>query len=204
MPLDLPCPPLVDRLRLASGASEKVEAAIALAVAAHAAATRDEGTPYVEHPLRVALILAEELGITDPDALMAALLHDVLEDSARFGPDDISGACGVGVLGLVSALTRSTDAETPTGRESRAAYLKRFATAPDPVLILKLSDRLDNLRSLPLSPSPAKRQRYVQETRQYLLPLCEGRGDAVNVLRRLIQQAMDHVSSLESPRAPGQ
>ncbi len=204
MPQDPPWSPLVDRLLRATGANAKVEAALALAVAAHATATRDEGTPYVEHPMRVALILAEELGISDPDMLMVALLHDVLEDSTRIGPDDISRACGVGVLGLVTALTLSTDAGTPTGQESRVAYLQRFATAPNPVLILKLSDRLDNLRSLPLSPSPAKRQRYVQETRQYLLPLCEGRGDVMEVLRQLIQQAIDNVSSLESPRATGQ
>jgi len=204
MTLDPPWSPLVDRLRQVVGASEQVEAAIALAVTAHATATRDEGTPYVEHPLRVALVLAEELGISNPDLLMAALLHDILEDSVQFGPGDIAKTCGIGVLGLVSALTRSKDAGWPQGREPRSAYLRRCGTAPDPVLILKLSDRLDNMRSLPLSPSLAKRRRYVQETRQYLLPLCEGRSYAVETLRRLIQQAIDNVEYLESRRRKNQ
>jgi guanosine-3',5'-bis(diphosphate) 3'-pyrophosphohydrolase len=198
MPPDLPWTPLVDRLRQVVGANEEVEAAIALAVAAHATATRDEGTPYVEHPLRVALILAEELGIADPDSLMAALLHDVLEDSDQFGPDDIARACGGSVLDLVSTLTRRKEAGRPESRESRDMYLSRFGAVPDAVLILKMSDRLDNLRSLPRSPSAAKRQRYVQETRRYLLPLCEGRGDALGTLQQLIQRALDNVGASES------
>lgn len=195
--------PLAARLRRTVVAWAPMEAVLALAVAAHAEATRDEGSPYVEHPLRVALVLAEELGISDPDTIMAALLHDVLEDNAQFTADDIARICPDSVVEMVLALTHCAAADTAADPESRIAYLQRFATSPDPVLMIKLSDRLDNLRSLPFSPSAAKRERYVQETIQHLLPLCEGRGGHFAELNRLLGLAIGKVRMQVPSRTAG-
>lgn len=60
--------------------------ATALATAIYAGHVRDQGTPYINHPVRVVTILRNELGVTDPDLLILGLLHDALEISPRLSP----------------------------------------------------------------------------------------------------------------------
>src|SRR3972149_4611180 len=94
---------------------EAVERAIRAASAAHRDSRRDEGTPYIRHPLRVALILveeldldhlAEQLNLTQEELVCAALLHDVVEDHVHpMGITEVREQFGERVAGLVTCLT---------------------------------------------------------------------------------------------------
>ena len=79
------------------GPSELLQNALVLMRQAHDGALRDEGTPYIRHPLRVALILVEELGISDIDLVCTALLHDALEDCKDISYDILQERFGTRV-----------------------------------------------------------------------------------------------------------
>lgn len=103
---------------------------------------KDGETPYVAHPFRVALTLANLFRIDDPVALAAGLLHDVLEDTAG-DFDDIEAVCGTEVACLVAALSK--DSRRRDG-ERDEAYKKQIASAADwRVRLVKLADIYDNL-----------------------------------------------------------
>lgn len=126
---------------------EAVAAAQAFAERRHAGQTRRDGrTPYVVHPMRVARLL-REAGVADPDLLCAALLHDVVEDTLRPGEDDSSllweldGRFGPRVARLVDELSKA-----PAGVESRAQFDWSFGRKSPEACLVKLADRLDNLR----------------------------------------------------------
>ena len=93
---------LRERLLAACGQDEKVVEAVRLASDVHVDSARDEGTPYIRHPLRVALLLAEGLKLHDPELICAALLHDVLEDSPDISADTLGAQFGRGVAALVN------------------------------------------------------------------------------------------------------
>lgn len=148
--------------------SDLVQRAYALARRVHADHTRDEGTPYILHPLRVALILAEECHISDPEVIAAALLHDVIEDSASLTAAELEREFGARVARMVALLTRET--VPPEHKAQRdEAYYARIAAADADTRRLKCADRLDNLRHIHLSPEPGKAERYKQQTRQHEL-----------------------------------
>lgn len=153
--------------------SDLVHCAYALARRVHAGHSRDEGTPYILHPLRVALILAEECHIGDPEVIAAALLHDVIEDSARanqpaLAAADLEREFGARVARMVALLTKET--APPEHKLQRdEAYYARIAAAAADTRRLKCADRLDNLRHIHLSPEPGKAERYKQQTRRHEL-----------------------------------
>lgn len=128
----------------------------------HRGQCRDEGTPYSDHPVRVARSLRGEFGVEDPEVLSAALLHDVLEDTWATAAD-LRRRFGPRVARLVEALTKRGE---PT-----AAYLERLSAAGPDAVTIKLADRLDNVRGLSLSPVPGKIRKYADETRSAYLPM---------------------------------
>lgn len=156
---------------LGSHIPRTIRTAYGMAQQAHAGQLRKEGTPYIVHPLRVALVLAEERGIRDADILATALLHDVVEDS-EFERDDIHERFGVRVAGWVQQLSKP-----PVGQDDKKARDDRyFATllgdeVPREARLVKLADRLDNVRYLHLWHNPAGCRRYRAETRRWLVPL---------------------------------
>jgi (p)ppGpp synthase/HD superfamily hydrolase len=140
----------------------------AFAAERHAGQTRPAGEPYVDHLLQVVDVLVNGPHVTEPDLLSAALLHDVVEDTAttsaeveqRFGPD---------VRELVDWVT-----QPPAGADraaSRKAYFDHLAEASPRVLTLKLSDRVSNVQKLDTHPRPAKQANYYAETVTYIVPL---------------------------------
>ncbi|MCX6022559.1 MAG: HD domain-containing protein [Chloroflexi bacterium] len=150
-----------------------VERAYLLAAAAHDGQVRDEGAPYIIHPVRVALTLAEH-GHADVGLLAAALLHDTLEDTA-LPESEIAAAFSLEVVALVRALTRP-----PRHVPERAAiYHRQLREAPPAARILKVADRLDNLSYLHLSPKPGKAERYLRETELEVLPLAREVGGSL-------------------------
>jgi (p)ppGpp synthase/HD superfamily hydrolase len=154
-----------------------IERALDLMLQSHEGQRRDDGTAYAAHPIRVALILARELGIRDPSAVCAALLHDVLEDRKEISAGDLSRAFGPDVARMVETVTKPYGPGRPH-REVNEAYFPRLRAADELTRMLKLADRLDNMRDLPTSPHPRKRRRIVEETRAFYLPLARGLADA--------------------------
>jgi guanosine-3',5'-bis(diphosphate) 3'-pyrophosphohydrolase len=151
--------------------------ALNLAFRAHAGQTRDDGSPYVQHPLRVASLLVEEMDVRDLKTLCAALLHDVVEDSATITLDEIAAECSPTVAELVRVLTKPPK-QGRTHAEINAAYFPRIAEYPDEtVRYIKLADRLDNVRDLVNCPEKSKRDRMLTETQTFYRDLIESVKD---------------------------
>ncbi|MBI5877178.1 MAG: HD domain-containing protein [Chloroflexi bacterium] len=161
---------------MSPAALSTVERAFGVAEQAHHGQLRDEGAPFIEHPLRVALIVARELGRSDADLLAAALLHDVVEDSS-VREADVRLAFGHQVAHLVGLLTKEKVHDPQAKRAATRRYLKRIADASPEALLLKLCDRLDNLRSLDAIPDYDKRNKYVRETYWLYMPFAERGGE---------------------------
>jgi guanosine-3',5'-bis(diphosphate) 3'-pyrophosphohydrolase len=153
--------------RLPAPALTALARAYALAEEYHGDQTRPAGEPYVHHLLE-ALEIAVDSGATDPDVLVAVLLHDVVEDTACT-LDEVRAEFGDRVAELVAWVTK------PEGGDAgqRERYLAAFASAPADVLTVKLSDRYSNVQRLDTHPRPAKRAKYYAETVRFVLPLAE-------------------------------
>ena len=149
---------------LPAEAQGTVRAAYELSAALHADQVRDEGHPYIVHPLRVAGHLAEH-GYRDPALLAAALLHDTLEDTA-LGEAELEARFGPRVAALVWAATK------PMLRRRRdaAAHLAAAGASAAEAQLIKLADRLDNLLYLHTSPRRGMRYRMLEETRLKYVP----------------------------------
>jgi guanosine-3',5'-bis(diphosphate) 3'-pyrophosphohydrolase len=149
--------------------------AFAFAKACHGDQLRPTGDPYERHLLEAVEVLVEGAGTLERDLLVAALLHDVVEDTActldrvrdRFGPR---------VAELVDWVTK-TDPPEGGGQAkeaARLAYLRRLAAAPRDAVLVKLADRLSNVQRLDRHPRPEKRRSYYRETVEWILPLAAG------------------------------
>jgi SAM-dependent methyltransferase len=149
-----------------------IEKAYRFAEKNHAGQKRDEGTDYFVHPLRVAYILLDELKITDPNVICVALLHDILEDSP-ISHTMLREIFGEQITSMVKTLTKEDATEYPSKEERDRVYLERIKEAPLEVCLIKLSDRLDNVRYLHLSPSQEKQLKYYRETCEKYLPLAK-------------------------------
>ncbi len=162
--------------------------AISFAGERHDGQMRKDGkTPYFAHPVRVMTIASQVFGVTDPEVLAAAVLHDTVEDTDT-DRDDIASRFGERVAGIVVHLTkdkRLSEAE----REER--YFASLATAPVEVKLCKMSDTIDNLidsRGL----SPAHRAKTLAKAKR-LVGAFEGRlpsewAHALDRLRERIRQ----------------
>lgn len=156
----------------------KIKCAYRLAERAHQNQHRDEGAPYIEHPVRVALIVAAELERREGDLICAALLHDVVEDSP-ITLAEIQETCGDTVAHFVELLTKAKDIAPEHKRQANREYLRRIAADSDEVVLLKLADRLDNLRSVALIPDWDKRRKYLLETYWQYLPFAQRGSDYI-------------------------
>lgn len=149
--------------------------AIELAFRAHEGQLRDEGTPYVQHPLRVwerfkQFRALEDTPIRRYEELgCISLLHDVLEDSA-IGEDHLRAEFGDFVAEGVRRLTKAPVPEGGSKAERDAAYFEALQAGDPDVQLIKLLDRLDNLGSLAACPDMSKRRRYLEETERVFLP----------------------------------
>ncbi|GAA1722978.1 hypothetical protein GCM10009765_83700 [Fodinicola feengrottensis] len=151
-----------------------------VAAFAHRDQKRKSGAPYVTHPLAVALLLAE-LGM-DTTTLVAALLHDTVEDTS-LGLNQVRDEFGAEVAVLVDGVTK-LDGSKWGDRAEAETFRKMILAAADDlrVILIKLADRVHNLRTLHWHPKPEKRERIARQSVQLLVPLAERLG--VYVLRR--------------------
>ena len=149
--------------------------AFEFATQAHHDQTRVTGEPYITHPLASAQILAD-IGI-DPVAITAAILHDVPEDT-DYTLEDIEEQFGAEVAQLVDGVTKLSKFSTHTHEEQQAENIRKMflAMADDiRVVLIKLADRLHNMRTLYALP-PDKQQRIAGQTLEIYAPLAERLG----------------------------
>src|SRR3989442_8129714 len=153
--------------------------------AAHAGQTRQSGAPYISHPLAVAEILAD--WHLDGQTLMAALLHDVTEDTS-VTKDEISDTFGKPVAELVDGVSKLDRIEFQSAEDAQAENFRKMllAMARDVrIILIKLADRLHNMRTLGAVP-PAKRQRVARETMEIYAPIANRLG--LNTLYHELQE----------------
>jgi GTP pyrophosphokinase len=151
-----------------------------LAEAAHAGQLRDNGAPYIVHPLAVANILAGYK--LDIGSIVTALLHDVIEDT-KISLPEITRQFGADIAGLVDGVTKLTRLELQSDRTKQAENFRKLVLAMSRdirVLLVKLADRLHNMRTLHFVQDPERRRRIARETMEIYAPLAERIGmDAV-------------------------
>ena len=153
----------------------RIESAYQFSRAAHSGQFRASGDPYISHPLAVANILAQ-LHL-DSQALTAALLHDVVEDTA-VTKAEITRKFGKPVADLVDGVSKLDRIEFETHEEAQAENFRKMllAMARDVrVILIKLADRLHNMRTLDAVPAP-KRQRIARETLEIYAPIANRLG----------------------------
>ncbi|MHB1946819.1 MAG: bifunctional GTP diphosphokinase/guanosine-3',5'-bis pyrophosphate 3'-pyrophosphohydrolase [Gammaproteobacteria bacterium] len=152
-----------------------IEDAYVLAKNAHEGQYRYTGEPYITHPLAVALILAEMR--MDPQTIMAAIMHDVIEDT-DIEKKDLVNKFGREVADIVDGVTKLTQIEFETRAQAQAENFRKMvmAMAKDiRVILVKLADRLHNMRTLGILP-PEKRRRIALETLEIFAPISNRLG----------------------------
>lgn len=152
---------------------EKFLEAFEFARSAHEGQFRKDGTtPYIIHPLQTAKILSEFFA--DEETLIAALLHDVPEDTSR-SLEEIEELFGTPVAFLVDGITKLSKVHYQNNMAARQVEsLKKLLlhTARDPrVILIKLADRLHNMRTLQFVDKPEKRLRIARETLEIYVPM---------------------------------
>ncbi len=152
---------------------------------AHAGQTRQSGEPYIQHPLAVALILASMH--MDHETLIAAMLHDVIEDTP-VAKGRISAEFGSEVAHIVDGLSKLTQIEFESHAEAQAQNFQKMlmAMADDiRVILVKLADRLHNMRTLGAL-RPEKRRRIARETLDIYAPIAQRLG--MNAIRLELEE----------------
>jgi GTP diphosphokinase / guanosine-3',5'-bis(diphosphate) 3'-diphosphatase len=157
-----------------------IDAAYVMAMQAHGNQKRDNGDPYISHPLAVANILAGYH--LDTGSIVTALLHDVVEDTG-VKLSEVERRFGKPIAGLVDGVTKLTRLELQSDRSKQAENFRKLVLAMSRdirVLLVKLADRLHNMRTLHFVQSLDRRQRIARETMEIYAPLAERIGmDAV-------------------------
>ncbi|MDS4068616.1 MAG: bifunctional GTP diphosphokinase/guanosine-3',5'-bis pyrophosphate 3'-pyrophosphohydrolase [Candidatus Competibacter sp.] len=163
---------------------EQLRQACHFATEAHAGIYRKSGEPYIFHPLAVARILANVR--FDHETLLAALLHDVIEDT-HFGKEQISSRFGPEVADLVDGVSKLTQIQFNSKLEAQAENFRKMflAMANDlRVIMIKLADRLHNMRTLGAM-RPESRRRIARETLEIYAPIAGRLG--MNHLRQELE-----------------
>jgi GTP diphosphokinase / guanosine-3',5'-bis(diphosphate) 3'-diphosphatase len=154
---------------------DKIHQAYLTALDAHRGQKRRTGEPYVTHPVAVACILADMR--MDHQSIMAALLHDVIEDTP-VTKEALEAKFGVQVAALVDGVSKLTQIEFVSRAEEQAENFRKMvlAMAKDiRVILVKLADRLHNMRTMGSLPSE-KRQRKAKETLEIFAPVAKRLG----------------------------
>jgi guanosine-3',5'-bis(diphosphate) 3'-pyrophosphohydrolase len=153
----------------------RVRRAYQIGAAAHEGQTRKSGEPYITHPVAVAQILAE-IGL-DGEAIVAAILHDTLEDT-HLTRADIEAEFGTDVADLVDGVTKLDKVDFADRAEASAESFRKMvmAMARDlRVILIKLADRLHNMRTLGSMATEARR-RIARETLEIYAPIAQRLG----------------------------
>ncbi|MDC0452674.1 RelA/SpoT family protein [Candidatus Pelagibacter sp.] len=188
---------------------ERLDKAFNFAIRAHKNQKRASGDPYSVHPIEVANILTELK--LDSATITTGLLHDTIEDTfATY--ETIKSEFGDEVAELVNGVTKISVFENTAGSNSKVENFRKLilATSKDiRVLLVKIADRLHNMRTIKAIPKIEKRQRIAQETMEIYAPLADRMGmhrirDELedlsfeilnNEARELIKKKLDEIKS---------
>ncbi len=154
---------------------ELIDRAVQYAQEKHKEQTRKDGSPYIIHPLAVAVIVAE-MGL-DTDAILASLLHDCIEDTDA-SHDEIARLFGTTVAELVEGVTKLTRANFSSTEQAQMENLRKMFMAMSKdirVVLIKIADRLHNMRTMQYQ-SPAKQIIKCRETMDIYAPLAHRLG----------------------------
>jgi len=183
-----------------------IERAYELAAAMHAGQSRNSGDPFITHPLAVATILAE-LGMPH-DVISAALLHDTVEDTA-YTIDQLRADFGDDIGSMVDGVTKLDKVKYGEAAEAETVRKMVVAMSRDiRVLVIKLADRLHNMRTLRYLPRE-KQERKSREVLEIYAPLAHRLG--MNTVKweledlafaTLYPKRYDEIARLVSERAP--
>ncbi|MBE2997409.1 bifunctional (p)ppGpp synthetase/guanosine-3',5'-bis(diphosphate) 3'-pyrophosphohydrolase [Nocardiopsis sp. HNM0947] len=184
-----------------------IERAYEVAAYYHRHQQRKSGDPYITHPLAVATILAE-LGMQEA-TLAAALLHDTVEDT-EYSLDELRSDFGDEIAELVDGVTKLDKVKYGEATQAETVRKMVVAMARDiRVLVIKLCDRLHNMRTLRYLPKKAKREKKARETLEIFAPLAHRLG--MNTIKweledlafaTLYPKRFDEIARLVSERAP--
>ena len=159
----------------------KITKAFRYAASAYSGIFRNEShEPYINHAMKVALILTDELKVHDVDTICAAILHDAIEKSKEDSAvvADLRSNFGDNIYDTVRILT-----EPKTNEENREKlldkYFENISKGPKMPRFIKLADRLENARFLKNDRKKEKALRYKEETQKYILPLAEKTDDTI-------------------------
>ncbi|MDZ7674172.1 MAG: bifunctional (p)ppGpp synthetase/guanosine-3',5'-bis(diphosphate) 3'-pyrophosphohydrolase [Acidimicrobiales bacterium] len=170
--------PLLSEFRAKHGRSVRtdlISGAYRAASAAHHGQSRQTGESYIHHPIAVARIVAE-LGLDDV-TIAAALLHDAVEDTGMT-LDDVGEQFGTDVANIVDGVTKLDRLQFDSKEQQQAATVRKMIVAMSKdlrVLIIKLADRLHNMRTIAGMP-PFKQERTARETLDIYAPLAHRLG----------------------------
>jgi guanosine-3',5'-bis(diphosphate) 3'-pyrophosphohydrolase len=160
----------------------------------HLGQVRKSGEPYISHPIAVAEICADWK--LDAQAIMAALLHDVIEDQ-DVKKEELIERFGAQVANLVDGLSKLEKIEFQSVVEAQAENFRKMllAMASDVrVILIKLADRLHNMRTLGVM-APAKKRRIAGETMEVYVPIAHRLG-LNNIYRELQDLSFSHLYPL--------
>jgi GTP diphosphokinase / guanosine-3',5'-bis(diphosphate) 3'-diphosphatase len=169
---------LVDRIRAYDPDvnEDQINRAYIFAMQRHGSQMRASGDPYFAHPIEVAGILTELR--LDSASIITGLLHDTVEDTTAT-LEEIASLFGDEVTSLVDGVTKLSQLELASNRTKQAENLQKFILALSKdvrVLLVKLADRLHNMRTLHFIKKPEKRQRIARETADIYAPLARRMG----------------------------
>ena len=167
----------------------KITRAFSIAIKVHSGQVKkgNKVEPYINHPLRVALILTEELHEYNIDLVCAAILHDTLGVNADMSTTSLKSQTdsqrdsletrlknefGERVYSIVTTLAKPL-AKSEEKERVLGEYFRNIARGPEDVRYIKLADRLDNIRSLKNAIQKDKVLRYKEETQKYIVPIAE-------------------------------
>jgi GTP pyrophosphokinase len=159
----------------------KITKAFSFAASVYSGIFRNEShEPYINHAMKVALILSDELKVHDVDTICAAILHDAIEKSKEDSAvvADLRSNFGDNIYDTIRILT-----EPKTNEENRekllVKYFENISKGPKMPRFIKIADRLDNARFLKNDRKKEKALRYKEETQKYILPLAEKTDDTM-------------------------
>ncbi len=160
---------------LKAGDSKLIKKAFNISMEAHKDMRRKSGEPYIYHPLEVALVCVEEIGL-GTTSIVAALLHDVVEDT-DWELEDIEREFGFKVMTIIDGLTKISGVFDYGSSQQAENFRKMLLTLSDDVrvILIKLADRLNNMRTLGSMPRH-KQLKIASETMYLYAPLAHRLG----------------------------
>ena len=154
----------------------QIRAAFEFAQEAHKDQKRKSGEPYIIHPLAVAQIMAEELRL-DSESIMAALLHDVIEDTGATH-EDVARIFSPTIADLVEGVSKLTRIQYATKEDEQMENLRKMLIAMSKdirVILIKIADRLHNMRTMEYQ-TPMKQKQKSLETMEIYAPISHRLG----------------------------